>query len=339
MTAADIIKAALRRINSYQSGESLAEVDAQDCLECLNDMLDSWSTDNLLVFGTEEWILNWTAGKNSYSIGNPTNAQVSGANSTGGTFAKTWPNFTGTLTSGSPTITAVTNMPSNLVAGSTAAYQVGSGSILSDSQSLIPDGTTVLAFNSGAQTVTMSLPAAGNSTGSDSIAYTVPGDLPIPRSLRITGGYTRFNQLDFPLDVAETQAQYTSILYKAQPGPWPTVGWYNNGYPYGLLKVAQTPANNAEVHLFADTILSNLTLNQPVMLPQGYARAVKWCLAKEICAEYGFPLSEAIKTNAQQAMDMIKALNARPAQVSSYDCMLTRGNRGDGGWITHGGYG
>ena len=337
-TAADIIKSALRKINSYQSGEPLANVDAQDCLECLNDLLDSWSTDDMLVFGTEEWVLNWTSGKNTYTVGNPTNDQLSGADNTGGTFPTIWPNITGTVTGGSPTITAVTNMPSNLVAGAAPPFTVGCGSTLSDVQNLIPSGTTVLAFNAGAQTITMSANATGTSVGTDSIAYTVPGDFPIPRSLRLTGGYTRFNQLDFTLDVAETQAQYNAILYKAQPGPWPTVGWYNNGYPYGILKVAMTPGNGSEVHLFADTILSNLTLNQPVMLPQGYSRAVKWCLAREICGEYGFPLSDAIKTNAQQAMDFIKALNAQPAHVSTYDRELVRGNRGDGGWIFSGGY-
>jgi hypothetical protein len=338
-TAADIIKSALRKINSYQSGEPLSNVDAQDCLECLNDLLDSWSTDDLLVFGVEEWALSWTAGKNAYSIGNPTNEQLSGANSTGDTFPRTWPNITGTLTSGSPTITSVTNMPSNLVAGSQPPFTVGCGSTLSDVQNLIPAGTTVFAFDAGAQTITMSANATGNSVGSDSIAYTVPGDFPIPRLLRLTGGYTRFNQLDFTLDIAETQAKYNAILYKAQPGPWPTVGWYNAGYPYGELKVAMTPGNNSPVYLFADTILSNLTLNQPFMVPQGYSRAIKWSLAKELCAEYGFPVSEAIKTNAQQSVDFIKALNATPARVSFYDRALIRGNRGDGGWILSGGYG
>ena len=124
-TAADIIKSALRKINSYQSGEALAAVDAQDCLECLNDLLDSWSTDDMLVFGTEEWVLNWTSGKNTYSVGNPSNAQLSGADNTGGTFPTIWPNITGTVTGGSPTITAVTNMPSNLVAGATPPFTVG----------------------------------------------------------------------------------------------------------------------------------------------------------------------------------------------------------------------
>jgi hypothetical protein len=323
-TALSIIKGALRRINSYQSGEPIAQPDEEDCLETLNDLLDSLSTDKQFVFGSQENILSWTANKMLYKVGNPTCSLLG------------LPPFSGTLTSGSNVITGVTNLPSQLVAGDTAAYQVGSGSILSDVQGLIPANTTVTAI--GTNTITMSAPAIGNSANIDEITFTVPGDLPIPRPLRITHGFTRFNALDFTLDVYETETQYTQFLYKAQPGPWPTVAWYNNTFPYGLLNVYQTPGNSAECHLFTDTILQNLTLTQVLVMPQGYSRMLKWLLAKELCAEYGFPLTPAILTNAREATEFVKALNARPASVSQYDRELVRGNRPDGGWITHGGY-
>ena len=323
-TALNVIKAALRRINSYQSGETIAAPDETDCLDTLNDLLDSWSTDEFQVFGSGENLLSWTAGKNQYLIGNPPASLLGGTS------------FTGTLTSGSNVITAVTNIPANLVAGSGAAYAMNSGSILTDTQGLLPVDTTVTVI--GATTITLSAKATGNSNGADSFDYTVPGDFPIPRPLRITHGFTRFNALDFTLDVCETERQYTEILFKAQPGPWPTVAWYNNQFPYGILNVYQTPSNSSTLHLFADTILSNLTLNQVLVMPQGYARALKWCLAKELCAEYGYPLTDAIKSNAQNALDMIKALNAKPANVSRYDRELSRGNRPDGGWIFSGGY-
>jgi hypothetical protein len=323
-TALNIIQAALRRINSYQSGEQIQVPDETDCLDTLNDLLDSLSTDKDFIFGSQENILSWNANQMLYKVGNPVC-----------TLLGLTP-FTGTLTAGSNVITDVTNVPPQLVAGATAAYQMGSGSILSDTQGLIPVNTTVIAV--GANTVTMSANAIGNSTGLDSITFTVPGDLPIPRPLRITHGFTRFNALDFTLDVYETETQYTQFLYKAQPGPWPTVGWYNNTFPYGLLNVYQTPGNSVECHLFTDTILQNLTLTQVLVMPQGYSRMLKWMLAKEICAEYGFPLNQAIILNDREARAFVKALNAKPAHVSSYDRELVRGNRPDGGWVTHGGY-
>lgn len=323
-TALSLIQGALRRINSYQSGETIAEPDQADCLDTLNDLLDSLSTDKDYIFGSQENILSWTANQHLYKVGNPT-CSLLGLQP-----------FTGTLTAGSNVITGITNMPAQLVAGQTGAYQVGSGSILSDSQGLIPVNTTVTAI--GTNTVTMSANAIGSSSGLDSVTYTIPGDLPIPRPLRITHGFTRFNALDFTLDVYATETQYTQFLYKAQPGPWPTVGWYNATFPYGLLNVYQSPGNSVECHLFTDTILQNLTLNQVLVMPQGYSRMLKWMLAKEICAEYGFPLTQAIITNDREARSFVKALNAKPANVSQYDRELVRGNRADGGWIISGGY-
>lgn len=324
-TALNLIQGALRKINSYQSGEQIQAPDAADCLDTLNDLLDSLSTDKQFIFGSQENILSWTAQQRLYKIGNPTCALLN------------LPPFTGTLTAGSNVITGITNMPAQLVAGANPAYTVGSGSILTDTQGLIPANATVTAI--GTTTVTMSANALGNSSGLDSITYTVPGDFPIPRPLRITHGFTRFNALDFTLDVYETETQYTEFLYKAQPGPWPTVAWYNNTFPYGLLNVYQTPGNGAECHLFTDTILQNMTLNQLLIMPQGYSRALKLLLARELWIEYIGPVAipAMLEKLASEAASYIKALNAKPANVSKYDRELVRGNRPDGGWILTGG--
>lgn len=327
-TALDLIKGALRKINSYQSGEQIQTPDENDSLETLNDLLESLSTDKQFIFGSQENILNWTAQQRLYKVGNPIMSLLG------------LPAFVGTLTNGSNVITGVTTFPAQLVAGQNPAYTVASGSILSDVQGLIPLNTTVTAFNVGAGTITMSANAINNSNGLDSIFYTVPGDLPIPRPLRITHGFTRFNALDFTLDVYETETQYTQFLYKAQPGPWPTVAWYNNTFPYGLLNVYQTPGNSAECHLFTDTILQTLTLTTVLNMPQGYARSLKLLLARELWLEYmgAQQIPNMLEKLSREAADYIKALNAKPASVSQYDRELVRGNRPDGGWVTHGGY-
>ena len=62
-TTLNLIQGALRRINSYQSGETIATPDAQDCLDTLNDLLDSLSLDKDLNFGVNENILYWTPGQ------------------------------------------------------------------------------------------------------------------------------------------------------------------------------------------------------------------------------------------------------------------------------------
>jgi hypothetical protein len=317
-SAADLIKGALRRINSYQSGETLQTPDANDCLEALNDMFDSWSLDKNIIFGSVENILQINAGQAQYKIGNPTCTSLGE------------PPFIGLLTAGSPTITGVTSIPADLKIGGT----------LTDVAGAIPVGTTVTAFSAGAQTVTMSANAKVTpAQNPEAVTYTIPGDFAIPRPNRITHGFTRYSLLDFTIEVTMSQSRFLEILYKAQPGPWPTVAWYNPQDPYGLINFYQTPGNSAELHLFTDTVLANLTLNQTFILPSGYSRAIKWNLAREICAEYGYELTPTIAKLADESLAMIKALNAQPAVQAKYDRMLSRGNRGvDAGWILFGGY-
>jgi len=323
-TALDLVKGALRRINSYQSGETIAAPDEADCLETLNDLLDSWSAQELHVFGSVENVLSWIVGQNTYRVGNPLSSDIGLSN------------FAGTATLNSNVITGVSPIPSGLVAG-TSASAVGAGSTITDTQSLFPANTYVTAI--GTNTVTLSANAIGNSQGLDSFAYTLPGDFPIARPLRITNSYTRINQLDFTLDVYDSQDRFNEILYKAQPGPWPTVAWYNATFPYGTLKVYQTPGQSGTLYLFTDTILTHLTANSAVIMPQGYNRALKWCLAEEIWAEYmgGREVPALIAKKAAESLGVIKALNSQPTVAARYDRELVRGNRPDGGWIMTGG--
>jgi hypothetical protein len=325
-SAADLIKGALRRVNSYQSGEPLQQADAQDCLDTLNDWLDSQSLDKNMIFGSVENILTLNAGQAAYKIGNPSNVSLGE------------PPFIGTLTGSSNIITGVTSIPADLVAG-ISLNGVQAGSTLNDVAGVIPVGTYCTGFNALAQTVTMSQNALSTPTNNpEGVNYTIPGDFCIPRPNRITHGFTRFSQLDFTIEVTMTQSRFLEILYKAQPGPWPTVAWYNPLMPYGVITFYQTPGNSAQLHLFTDTILQNLTINQTFILPAGYSRAIKWCLAKEICAEYGYPMTEAIKTNADDSMKLIKALNALPAEKARYDRMLMTNRKANANWIFDGGY-
>lgn len=243
-TAGTVVKAALRRINSYQSGEQLAAPDANDCLEALNDLLDSWSTEHAYVYASPENIFEFTSLKYQYSIGQ------------GGDFQ----------------VDAIT----------------GAG---------------------------------------------------VDRPLRITSAYTRFSGLDFTIDTEWDEATYNSFLLKSQPAPWPIGCWYNPAFPLGLLNFYPAPSGGGELHLFTDQIFTKfLSLTQVVNLPQGYSRALKWALAAELCAEYGFPMSKEIEVNARDAVAKIKSLNQVPAIVTQLDNRLPQGNKTDASWILTGGF-
>lgn len=314
-TTLDLIKSSLRGINSYQSGEQIAQGDQEDCLDALWGLLDSLSTQKQYVYGSQEFVLQWIAGQIQYKIGNPLCTDIGE------------PPFTGTVTATSGVITGVTQVPADLAVGATLSDTYGG--------SVIPKKAVVTAV--GTNTVTFAPVALASSIGLDSITYTIPGDFAIPRPLRITHGYTRFSQLDFPLDVYTTESEYNSILYKYQPGPWPTLSWYNNQYPYGLLNVYQVPGNSAELHLFCDTILTTPGLNDTLILPQGYKRTFKWLLARELWPEYwgAKPFPPHMSKLAAEAAGAIKALNAQPVPKMTYETILTK-RRHDKGFIFRG---
>ena len=58
-TAADQINGALRLIGQLAEGEVPSAATSQDALAALNQMLDSWSTERLAVYSTEDQIYNW----------------------------------------------------------------------------------------------------------------------------------------------------------------------------------------------------------------------------------------------------------------------------------------
>jgi hypothetical protein len=310
-TAQDIITGALRFINAYAPGESLSAADSADGLATLNDLLDSWSTDQASVYASDEDVFTFTAGQYRYTIGNYS----------AGTFA-------GVVTSGSPTITGVT-VPTDMVIRGDVT---GSG---------IPTGTTILAFNSGAGTVTMSANATAT-PGSQQIGYTIPGDFKTDRPLRITNAFTRIytqaSGLDYPITIVD-QARYVNIGFKAISAPWPVVVWYNPTMPLGTLYFYQNPSSAGELHLYGDYILQNFSsLTNEINLPQGYVRALKRALARDLAPEYGSIWTPQQERLYKEAYDNVKSLNAVPTPVSNYDSALMQAQSTDAGWYLYGGF-
>jgi len=68
-TAGDQINAALRLIGQLAEGETPSAATSQDALAALNQMIDSWNTDRLLVYTTETQTFTWPAGEETRTIG------------------------------------------------------------------------------------------------------------------------------------------------------------------------------------------------------------------------------------------------------------------------------
>lgn len=68
-TAADQIYGALRLIGMLAEGETPSADTAQDSLTAMNQMLDSWSSERLAVYATQDQTFTWPASTISRTIG------------------------------------------------------------------------------------------------------------------------------------------------------------------------------------------------------------------------------------------------------------------------------
>ena len=68
-TAGDIINGSLRLLGVLAEGEVPSAETAQDALNAMNQMIESWNTERLAVFSTQDQIFTWPAGQLSRTLG------------------------------------------------------------------------------------------------------------------------------------------------------------------------------------------------------------------------------------------------------------------------------
>ena len=68
-TAGDIINGSLRLLGVLAEGETPSSETAQDALVAMNQMIDSWNTERLAVFSTQDQIVTWPASTLSRTLG------------------------------------------------------------------------------------------------------------------------------------------------------------------------------------------------------------------------------------------------------------------------------
>jgi len=68
-TAYDQIVGALRLLGVLAEGETPSSETANDSLTALNQMIDSWDTERLAVFSTQDQVFNWPSGQSTRTLG------------------------------------------------------------------------------------------------------------------------------------------------------------------------------------------------------------------------------------------------------------------------------
>jgi hypothetical protein len=320
----DIISRALKDIGALEAGETPTSEAATDALDMLNDLIDQWSNEDMMVYNTTEIIFPVIAGQTQYTIG----PVASTANFIGAA-------FTGSITGNVLTVTAISS-------GAVAQGQTLKGTG-------IATGTKIVDFLTGAGgninevgTYLLNITQIVSST-----AITAYYEKP----LQINSAFVRINTnsngqpivnggLDYTVSILALQ-DYEMIGLKTLNGPWPKALYFNPGADTGNLFVWPNPSQG-EMHLFANTIFSRYdTLYDPIVLPQGYSMALRWCLAERLMPMYGkaSPVQiQMINAYAAQAKATLKRNNMSPLQVARYPDALMNSRSKDAGWILTGGF-
>ena len=68
-TAGDQINRALRLLGVLAEGETASAAPSQDALVALNQMIDSWNTERLAVFCTQDQVFTWPSGQIKRTLG------------------------------------------------------------------------------------------------------------------------------------------------------------------------------------------------------------------------------------------------------------------------------
>jgi len=325
-TPLDIISRALKDIGALEAGESPTADAAQDALDMLNDLVDQWSNEDMMVYNTTEIIFPLISGQVQYTIGpTPSTANYIGSS------------FTGSITNNILTVTSITT-------GAIAQGQTLKGT------GIIP-GTRITQFLTGAGgnvneigTYELNLHYPASITSESIIGY-------YQKPLFIDQAYVRVNTqsngqavqnggLDYQVAVLALE-NYNQIGLKTLNGPWPKALYYNPNAASGNLFVWPNPAQG-EMHLFSSTIFSNfVSLVDDIVLPQGYAMALRWNLAERLMPMYGKNSQiqiSMINGYAAQAKATIKRNNMKPVAAAGYPDSMLVGRAKDAGWILSGGF-
>jgi hypothetical protein len=318
----DIISRALKDIGALEAGEVPTADAAQDAFDMLNDLCDQWSNEEMMVYYKNEIVFPITPGVTQYTIG-PTgtiNASI-----------------TGSITGNILTITGINS----------GAINVG--------QTL--GGTGIIAGT----IIEKMLTGAGNSVNESGTYqlnqyYTTPIisetiTLYYQRPLSIDSAFVRINTnsngvpivnggLDYPIAILAVE-DYQMIGLKTLNGPWPKALYYQPSETLGNIYVWPNPSQG-EMHIFTDNLFQRYTsLQDSIVLPQGYTMALRWNLAERLMPMYGkaSPVQIAmIQQYAAQGKATVKRINMKPVQSARFADAMLSSRQKDAGWILSGGF-
>lgn len=310
----DLINGALLDIGARAAGETAPPEDVNEAFTILNQMLDQWSNESMMLYAKQTIIHELTGGTYIYTVG------------PGGDIGCS---FTGSISGTTLTVTAITS-------GAISVGQTLTGTGITSGTSITSLGTG-RGGNGTAALGTYQLNLT-NTFASGPITSSAKRPLKINSAIvRVVNSLT--GTLDYPVAVINLE-KYELIGIKTLPGPWPRAVYYQPSEPVGVLNYWPNPSQG-EMHLYCDMLLNRFnTINDTVTLPQGFEMAIRNNLSVMLAPSYGKKADSLglVVDLAKRGKALIKRTNMAPAQTANFDSVLIAGKLNDAGFILHGGF-
>lgn len=126
------------------------------------------------------------------------------------------------------------------------------------------------------------------------------------RPTKIVAAFYRFGGVDYPLEILSDEQYELNIQIKTLSSI-PVNLNYDNGYPYGIIRLYPVPPANDTLGLLSEKVLTSFAaLTTTVNLPPGWNKALRYNLAAELAPEYGIKLEPEIVAGAMKSLGAIK---------------------------------
>lgn len=325
VTTRQLVTSTLRLINYIQAGEIPSDQDTEIAVGILNQMVDSWSNERLMIYSINPYIFYTTVGQKNYYLG-PGNAVVTTSTLVGGSL----------YTNG--TYTSVPLTGSATGSGALATISVSGNTVTSVQISTAYQGGG-MGYQVGDVLTASNTDLGGFGSGfSVTVASVSPGDWNITRPMEIEQAYVIWNDptlnqaVDIPIALCN-DSQYASIAVKNTPSSFPFAIYDNGNYPLRTISTWPVPTVATGIRLWLrQPLIDFINLDSPTVYPPGYERLFRFNLAVELAAEFGKMIDQSIVAIAAQAKYDIARTNTVP-QYMSGNAGLT-GKRTNWNWIT-----
>lgn len=150
--------------------------------------------------------------------------------------------------------------------------------------------------------------------GTPQLLWGPGGDIEAPRPIAIQpyAQYRDVGGLELPLLVLTHQEEYAALTLKAQTASMLQVLYYAPSLPTGTLYGWPIPTADWTIMVYPWTVLGAFTsLDEALLFPPGYTRALRVGLALEAAASYGVTPSPMLGAVLSESKSNIKRVNQR----------------------------